>query len=95
MATLPVVLLGPMAAGKSTLADKLYHAADALGARTIDALYLSLISHWKRPTELVLGLDGEALAALPAGHAFTTPDVLFAKIADERRAELEARFAGA
>ena len=36
----------------------------------------------------------EALAALPAGHAFTTPDVLFAKITDERRDELEARFAG-
>lgn len=35
-----------------------------------------------------------ALAALPSGHAFATPDVLFAKIADERRAELEARFAG-
>ena len=35
-----------------------------------------------------------ALDALPAGHAFTTPDVLFAKIADERREELETRFAG-
>ncbi len=36
-----------------------------------------------------------ALSALPAGHAFSTPDVLFAKIPDERREELEARFAGA
>ena len=35
-----------------------------------------------------------ALTALPAGHAFTTPNVLFAKIADEAREELEARFAG-
>lgn len=35
-----------------------------------------------------------ALTALPAGHAFTTPDVLFAKIADKAREELEARFAG-
>ncbi|MEL7464316.1 MAG: methionine--tRNA ligase [Pseudomonadota bacterium] len=35
-----------------------------------------------------------ALTALPAGHAFETPDVLFAKISDERREELEARFAG-
>jgi len=35
-----------------------------------------------------------ALNALPAGHAFTTPDVLFAKISDERRDELEAQFAG-
>ena len=36
-----------------------------------------------------------ALSALPAGHAFTTPDVLFAKITDERREELEAQFVGA
>ncbi|MCF6200296.1 MAG: hypothetical protein L3J67_13080 [Hyphomicrobiaceae bacterium] len=35
-----------------------------------------------------------ALSALPAGHAFCTPDVLFAKITDERRDELEAQFAG-
>ena len=36
-----------------------------------------------------------ALTALPGGHGFTVPDVLFAKIADERREALEARFAGA
>ncbi len=36
-----------------------------------------------------------ALDALPVGHPFTVPDVLFAKIEDSRRAELEARFAGA
>ncbi len=36
-----------------------------------------------------------ALTALPAGHAFEVPPVLFAKIDDARRAELEARFAGA
>ena len=35
-----------------------------------------------------------ALVALPAGHAFTTPDVLFAKITDEQREEWEARFQG-
>ncbi len=35
-----------------------------------------------------------ALSALPPGHAFTTPDVLFAKLSDERREELEAQFAG-
>ncbi len=35
-----------------------------------------------------------ALTALPAGHTFTTPEVMFAKITDERRAELEAQFAG-
>ncbi|MDH3668262.1 MAG: methionine--tRNA ligase [Paracoccaceae bacterium] len=37
---------------------------------------------------------GTALDALPPGHAFTVPDNLFAKISDEMRAEMEARFAG-
>jgi len=36
-----------------------------------------------------------ALDSLPAGHAFTVPDVLFAKITDESREEMQARFAGA
>mgnify|MGYP000392103334 FL=1 len=35
-----------------------------------------------------------ALTALPAGHAFTTPEVLFRKIADEEREEWQSRFAG-
>ena len=35
-----------------------------------------------------------ALTALPPGHAFTVPDVLFAKIADEDRADWAERFAG-
>jgi len=35
-----------------------------------------------------------ALNALPAGHAFSVPDVLFAKIADEDREEWQAKFAG-
>lgn len=35
-----------------------------------------------------------ALNALPAGHAFTVPEVLFAKITDEQRAGWEAEFAG-
>jgi len=34
------------------------------------------------------------LAGLPAGHAFTVPDVLFAKITDEQREDWQARFAG-
>ena len=37
---------------------------------------------------------GAALEVLPAGHAFTVPEVLFAKISDESRAEWEARFKG-
>jgi methionyl-tRNA synthetase len=35
-----------------------------------------------------------ALSALPPGHAFTVPEVLFAKIADEDRAGWADRFAG-
>jgi methionyl-tRNA synthetase (EC 6.1.1.10) len=35
-----------------------------------------------------------ALATLPAGHAFTTPEVLFRKISDEEREAWQERFAG-
>ena len=35
-----------------------------------------------------------ALNALPEGHAFTVPEVLFAKISDEQREEWQERFAG-
>ncbi|OIQ29885.1 MAG: methionine--tRNA ligase [Alphaproteobacteria bacterium MedPE-SWcel] len=35
-----------------------------------------------------------ALSALPAGHGFTVPEVLFAKITDEQREEWQDRFAG-
>jgi methionyl-tRNA synthetase len=35
-----------------------------------------------------------ALNVLPAGHAFETPEVLFAKITDEEREDWQARFAG-
>ena len=35
-----------------------------------------------------------ALSALPAGHGFTVPDVLFAKIADDEREGWQARFSG-
>ena len=36
----------------------------------------------------------EALNALPAGHEFTVPEVLFAKITDDQREEWAARFSG-
>ncbi len=36
----------------------------------------------------------ETLNTLPAGHAFTVPDVMFAKITDDQRDEMQARFAG-
>jgi methionyl-tRNA synthetase len=35
-----------------------------------------------------------ALSALPGGHGFTVPEVLFAKIADEAREDWATRFAG-
>ena len=35
-----------------------------------------------------------ALNTLPSGHAFTVPDVMFAKISDEARDEMEANFSG-
>ena len=35
-----------------------------------------------------------ALSALPAGHAFTVPEVLFAKITDEQREDWAERFSG-
>ena len=35
-----------------------------------------------------------ALTALPAGHAFSVPDVLFRKISDEEREEWQAQFSG-
>ena len=35
-----------------------------------------------------------AVSALPAGHEFAVPEVLFAKIADEQREDWQTRFAG-
>jgi methionyl-tRNA synthetase len=37
---------------------------------------------------------GAWLGALPAGHAFTVPEVLFGKITDEQREDWQTRFAG-
>jgi methionyl-tRNA synthetase len=38
--------------------------------------------------------EAHALASLPAGHPFTVPEVLFAKITDEQREDWATRFAG-
>jgi len=35
-----------------------------------------------------------ALSALPAGHEFSVPEVLFAKITDDQRADWQSRFSG-
>ena len=47
-----------------------------------------------RPERLWPGDARSALDMLPAGHAFTVPEVLFAKIADEQRDEWQDRFKG-
>ncbi|MGB0439812.1 MAG: methionine--tRNA ligase [Paracoccaceae bacterium] len=44
---------------------------------------------WSWPGDL-----GLALASLPAGHAFTVPDVTFRKITDAEREDWQTRFAG-
>ena len=55
-------------------------------ARMLSAMN-TLDMEW--PTDMA-----DALSALPAGHAFTVPDVLFRKITDEEREEWAERFAG-
>jgi methionyl-tRNA synthetase len=40
------------------------------------------------------GTIAEALATLAPGHPFETPEVLFAKIADEDREDWQKRFSG-
>jgi methionyl-tRNA synthetase len=55
-------------------------------AAMLDALGLEA-ADW--PTDVQ-----EALRSLPEGSAFRVPDLLFAKIEDTRREDLEARFAG-
>ena len=44
---------------------------------------------WSWPADVA-----KALETLPAGQAFTVPDVLFQKITDEERADWQSRFAG-
>ncbi|MDE3079293.1 MAG: methionine--tRNA ligase [Paracoccaceae bacterium] len=44
---------------------------------------------WSWPDDVATALE-----ALPAGHAFSVPDVLFRKITDEERADWQTRFAG-
>ncbi len=46
-------------------------------------------SDWTWPESVAAALE-----ALPAGHAFTVPEVLFNKITDEQRLDWQARFSG-
>ena len=55
-------------------------------ATILDALGLDVVT-W--PADAA-----EALRALPPGHAFTVPEVMFAKITDAQREDWQARFAG-
>ncbi|MBR28415.1 MAG: methionine--tRNA ligase [Rhodobacteraceae bacterium] len=57
----------------------------------------TMIAALKLPAETAQDWPGDvaaALEALPGGHAFEVPDVLFAKITDEAREAMAARFAG-
>lgn len=56
-------------------------AADTM----LDAMNVK--AEWPTDVATTLGL-------LPAGHAFTVPDVMFAKITDDARDEMQAQFAG-
>ncbi len=55
-------------------------------ARTMAAMNCE---DWSWPDDVATALN-----TLPTGHAFEVPEVLFAKITDEQRAEWEAQFAG-
>ncbi|MDT8854109.1 methionine--tRNA ligase [Paracoccaceae bacterium Fryx2] len=44
---------------------------------------------WTWPADMA-----SALSVLPAGHEFTVPEVMFAKITDEQRVDWQARFSG-
>ena len=55
-------------------------------ARTMAAMNCE---DWSWPDDVATALN-----TLPTGHTFEVPEVLFAKITDEQRAEWEAQFAG-
>lgn len=39
------------------LGDKLHKGADVLASKSLDELYINLVSHWKNPEKLVLGVN--------------------------------------
>lgn len=43
--------------GSVNLGDKIHKGAEVLDSRSIDELYLQLVSHWSNPTNLVLGAN--------------------------------------
>ncbi len=58
----------------------------ATSARMLSAMN-TLDTSWPQDVQ-------DAISALPAGHDFAVPDVLFAKITDEQREDWQTRFAG-
>ncbi|MFV0491004.1 MAG: methionine--tRNA ligase [Pseudorhodobacter sp.] len=83
-----------MAAGQIRLALNLIRIYAVLSAPFIPDAAASMMEgmradDWDWPEN-----PRTALAALPAGHAFTVPEVLFRKITDEECAEWAQRFAG-
>ncbi|MBE0435425.1 MAG: asparagine synthase (glutamine-hydrolyzing) [Methylomicrobium sp.] len=50
----PLMMVLPDRLKQANIGDKLHKGAGVLAYRTIDELYLDLISHWKEPTDLVL-----------------------------------------
>jgi asparagine synthase (glutamine-hydrolysing) len=57
----------PRAARFANLGDKLHKGAGVLASPSIDALYLSLVSHWDDPASVVIG--GHEPATLLTGNA--------------------------
>ena len=52
----------------ATPGDKLHKAAEILAERSPEDIYLALVSHWKNPTQLVLGGHEPATLLTDPGH---------------------------
>ena len=89
-----------MAAARIRLALNLVRLYAVLSAPFIPDTSATLLramnvsdGHWSDGMDDPVGLEME-LRILKAGHVFTVPDTLFAKIGDEQRIEWQKRFSG-